>query len=207
MRKKLLMVIGAITGIAIICIILRMEGKSNTTDCIVKEMDNNAIKERMIGAEPPRLLYADHNKVIFENVDIYVYDIENKMLLKSFDVSSLLSEKYKECIYQSKVSSDGNEIFIILKELSGAYTTSFHYSFKTDEWQEISESEYKSKESNAFECTLIDADNELAQITSGYAVYLSESEYFYLTFQDWKVSEINIVYVKNGEKNIYKVFE
>lgn len=207
MRKKLLVIISVIIGILIICIVVRLKGKSNVANCIIQEMDNYTIKERMIGAEPPRLLYADHNKVIFESVDIYIYDIVNKTLLKSFDVSSLLSEQYKECKYQSRVSSDGNEIFIVFKELSGAFTAAFYYSFQSDEWQEMNESAYKSKDANVFECTLIDTDNELSQITSGYAVYLSESEYFYLTFQDWKVSEINIVYVNNGEKIVYKVFK
>lgn len=186
---------------------MRFQWSSNTADCIIKEMDNNAIKERMIGAEPPCLLYADHNKVVFESVDIYVYDMVNKKLSKSFDVSALLSGKYKECKYQSRVSSDGKEIFIVFKEMSGAFNAAFNYSFQSNKWKEINESEFKSKEGNTFESTLIDTHNELSQVTSGYAVYLSEFEYFYLTFKDWKVSEINIVYINNDKKEVYKVFE
>lgn len=198
---------GIIVCLAIICIVVRFQWSSSSVDCTVKEMDNNAIKEKMIGSEPPRLLYADHSKVIFESVDIYVYDMVNKKLSKSFDVSTLLSEKYKECKYQSRVSSDGKELFIIFKEMSGAFKAAFNYSFQSNKWKEMNESECKRKEENSFECTLIDASNKLSQVTSGYVVYLSEAEYFYLTFKDWKVSEINIVYVNNDKKDVYKVFE
>lgn len=207
MKKKIVALIALAIGIVAVFIIVCLNQKADTTDTVIGTMDKKAVEEKMIGAEPPRLLYADHDKAVFESIDIYVYDIKNKILLKAFDMSSLLQDQYKQCRYEYRVSLDGNEIFAGFEEFSGVFTAAFRYSFLSDKWMKMDENDYKSKRDNTFESTMIDADSELAQITSGYAVYLSESEYYYLTFENWKVSEINLVYVKDGKKTVYQVFD
>jgi hypothetical protein len=58
-------------------IIVCLNQKADTADTVIGTMDKKALEEKMIGAEPPRLLYADHDKAVFESIDIYVYDIKN----------------------------------------------------------------------------------------------------------------------------------
>ena len=55
--------------------------------------------------------------------------------------------------------------------------------------------------------SFLDYNDKLYEKSSGSIVNLSNNEYIYLTFSDWKVSTIKIVYNKNDKEIVYDVFD
>ncbi len=178
--------------------------KANTKEVSISEVNMKAVDDLIIGDEPPKLLYADKEKVIFDCQGVYVYDMQNKILAKSFDTASLVPDKHTRL--NAFVTKDGKHIvFGFSKGISGVW---YGYSFKDDYVEKITEEEYKSFKEKMFVSTrLQDYDNELYQKSSGIIVNISDNEYVYLTFKDWKVSTIKIVYVKDGKETEYSVFD
>lgn len=179
--------------------------KANTNEAVIPEIDLKAVDNLMIGSEPPKLLYADKEKVIFNCGGVYVYDIKNELLAKSFDTSPLLSEKYTK--YGCFVTKDGKQIiFSVTKESEGVIAR-YGYSFENNLVKEVTEKENAVYRENMFQCTSLDYNDELYQKSSGILANISNHEYIYLTFQDWKVSTIRIVHVKDGKETYYNVFD
>ncbi|MEK3699792.1 hypothetical protein NYE33_22705 [Paenibacillus sp. FSL R10-2199] len=71
---------------------------------------------------------------------------------------------------------------------------------------ELTGKEYAEYLKKRFEYSYLDPSDELYQKSSGLIITISGSEYVYLTFQDWKVSTINVVYVQNDKETVYSVF-
>ncbi len=167
----------------------------------INPIDLKNINELFIGAEPPRLIYADKDKVIFQSSGVYVYDLNNQGLDKSFDIDSKLDRV--GCF----VTKDGQEIIFAGINKFNKQETRYSFSFSKKIVREIDESEYKEYTKNRFECTLLDYKDKLYEKSSGSIVNLSNNEYIYLTFSDWKVSTIRIVYIKNDKEIVYGVFD
>jgi len=207
MKKKVL-IIFCIAIISLIAIIIYNKSKkSNINEIIISEVDLKNIDELMIGSEPPKLLYADKEKVIFDCSGVYVYDMKNQALTKSFDISSTMSKMYGKRIWNCFVSQDGKQIFFNSSKDTTNLSARYCYSFENDLVKEIAEKEYTDNRKNAFECTYLDYKDELYEKASGSIVNISDNEYVYLTFQDWKVSTIEIVYVYDGKETYYSVFD
>ena len=207
MKKRLLFCLWIALVFVIVVLfvkdILPMEKKEEKE--IIESVNLETIDERIIGSEPPKLLYADSKKVIFDCCGVYVYDIENQKLMKSFDVQGVVSNKHGR--WSCFVSEDGKQIlFHIENEKESSYLY-YCYYFDSDQLKKISKKEYTNYRQNAFECTYLDYNDELYQQSSGTIVKISPNEYVYLTFEDWLLSTIKIVDVMDGRKTYYKVFD
>lgn len=63
--------------------------------------------------------------------------------------------------------------------------------------------EYNDYSKRAFECTYLNYKDEMYEKSFGRIDAISNSEYVYLTFHDWLVSTIEIVYVNDGIETYY----
>lgn len=206
--KKNLFAFLCVIVIASIMILVSTQFKSNPNVVFMDEVNLENIKELIIGSEPPKLLYADTEKIIFNCNGVYVYDMKDKILTRSFDPLSIDSSLHGKEKWNSFVSQDGQYIiFHIGMGNSNGSVGSFSYSFEDDLITKISENDYMDYRNNMFECSYLEYKDDLYEKASGRIVYLSDKEYVYLTFYDWKVSTIQVVYVKDSVETKLNVFE
>jgi|GEM_PF-6588946 len=210
MNKKKAIALSLIIVVACASILLavyssdRHKSGSVGQEVAISEVDLETVEDLMIGAEPPKLLYADRERVIFDCRGVYVYDISSKKLAKAFDTSSLVKDKRQKP--GSFVTGDGK--YIIFGASGEGSSSWYAYSFKKDIVKALTEEEYKSYSERRFICTRLKTyADELYQKSSGIIANISGDEYIYLTFRDWKVSTIEVVYVKGAAETRYSVFE
>jgi hypothetical protein len=174
----------------------------------MKEVNLEYLDELTIGSEPPKLLYADEDKVIFDCNGVFVYDMKAKDLSQSFDVLFDDSNKNVKRKWNSFVSKDGKYIiFMIGISANEDSIDRYCYSFEEDVVIEIDEKKYLNYRNNAFAWTDLDYKDELYEKSSGRIVYISDNEYVYLTFEDWLVSTIQFVCVKDNMESYYSIFD
>ena len=208
MNKKKVLVLVCIAIVActsILIIIFNFNShKANENEIVINQVDLKTVDDLRIGSEPPKLIYADKEKVILNCCGVYVYDMKSKIVTKSFDLSSLLTEKYMK--FGCFVSQDGKQIiFGVTKEPEGLVAR-YGYSFENDLVKELTEKEYRDYREKMFNCTDLDYNDKLYQKSTGRIINISDNEYVYLTFQDW-VSTIKIVHVKDGKETYYSLFD
>lgn len=207
MNKRVLVFL-CIAIILSLVIIIFTQYISTNDKVTMKEVNLEDLNELIIGSEPPKLLYADKDKVIFDCYGVFVYDMKAKMISQSFDVLSIDSDKNEKRKWNSFVSQDGKHIiFRIGKSANNDFVDWYCYSFEDDLVTEIDEKEYLNYRNSAFEWTDLDYNVELYEKSSGRIVPISDSEYVYLTFQDWLVSTIQVVYVKDNKETYYRIFD
>ncbi|SFR59628.1 hypothetical protein [Anaeromicropila populeti] len=209
MKKNVIAVAGVIVlGCLVLYFAYIRQSNPASKSCkiIINSVDLERIDELVIGAEPPNLLYADTEKVIFECCDVYIYDVKNKVLTKSYDIASFMQENYSDCLVQCTSLKEGSQFLISFYKAPGKWMAAYRCSIETNSLEELTEQEYKEEFNKRFESTYLDYQDERYNRTSGKIVTISESEYVYLTFQEWKVSTINIVYVKDDKETYYSVF-
>jgi hypothetical protein len=181
--------------------------KTNKNEAIISEVDLKTVDDLIIGSDPPKLLYADKDKVIFNCRGVYVYDIKNKVITQSFDISSFMSGKYSKLLSECFSLQGGKQLVFGFFKVAGSLVAAYSYSFENNLIKELTEKEYKDCLEKRFECMYLNYNDELYQKSSGMVANISDNEYVYLTFQDWKVSTINIVYVNDDTETHYRVFE
>lgn len=207
-KKRILIPLFAVIAVCTVALIIisgHSSQKESGDKIIIKEVNLKKIDDLMIGAEPPKLLYADKERVIFECGGVYVYDTKNKVILKSFDTSSITGGKHHNKV-SCFVTQDGNQIvFGVVKETEGLVLR-YACSLEGDSVKELTDEEYKDCRTKAFKCTNIDYNDKLYQKSYGRIAYISKKEYVYLTFKDWKVSTITAVYVNDNTETSYSIF-
>ncbi len=210
MNKKKLIALALIIVVAFASILLAIYSfvKHKTEplaqEVAISQVDLKAVEGLMIGSEPPRLLYADRGMTVFDCRGIYVYDRNSKKLAQSIDTSSLVQGKQQKL--SSFVTEDGKYMIF---GVSGEGSSSWYvYSFKDDTVKTLTQEEYESYHEKMFICTRLTAyEDELYQKSSGVIAHIGEDEYVYLSFKDWKVSTIEVVYVKRAVETRYSVFD
>lgn len=207
MNKRVLVFL-CIAIILSLVIFIMTEYISNNHEVTMNEVNLEDLDELIIGSEPPKLLYADKDKVIFDCNGVFVYDMKAKMISQSFDVLSIDSDKNEKRKWNSFVSQDGKLIiFMIGKSANNDLVDRYCYSIENDKVTEIDEKEYLKYQNSAFEWKEIDYNDDLYEKTSGRIVPISDNEYVYLTFHDWLVSTIQVVYVKDNKETYYSIFD
>lgn len=209
-RKKVLILlcIVVVACISILILIFNHNSKANKNEVVISEVDLKTVDNLMIGDVPPNIIFADKDRVIFDCSGVYVYDLKSKALTKTFDISSSISKKYMKRIWNCFATQDGEKIIFSFPEEPNGSVARYSYSFQDDLIKEITAEEYNAYKIKAFKCTrLEDSNDELYQKSSGTIAKITDNEYVYLTFKDWKVSTIEVVYVKDGKETLYRVFD
>ncbi|MEO3944827.1 hypothetical protein [Gorillibacterium sp. CAU 1737] len=218
MNKKtvLLSCISAVACVAIVMAIFHYydrgkaastEPAANQNEVVIPEVDLTKMESLMIGSEPPKLIYADNSKVIFETTGgVYVYDLKETALIRSFDTSSFASARYSNVLPSSFATQDGNQLIFNFNNGSGGFVAAFRYSLADKRIHELTEQEAGEYRKQRFECIYLKPSDERYQKSSGMIASTSGRDYVYLTFRDWKVSTINVVYVQDDQETVYRVF-
>ncbi len=131
-------ILAAVIAVAVICFCLTANPAGITMNG--KEADLSDIEEMNIGAEMPRLLYGDENRLVIRGTfGVLVYDINDSLVtdrLSYEDVSPLGIQ-----MLYAAVSQDGSKIFFGNEEPPGGgrsrYT--YQYDIKTGTISEISQ--------------------------------------------------------------------
>ena len=202
-------------GIIILCVLVAVfigafiiifnhnKYKVTETEFVIDEIDLNTINDLLIGSEPPKILHADKENVIFNSSGIFVYNMKDKALIHSFNISSFMAGVYLDCF----VLQDGEElIFTSIEDTGNSAMAYYSYSFVNDTVKELTGKQYTDYLEKRFICESLDYQDELYQKSSGKIANISDDEYVYLTFEDWKVSTIKIVYVNKGKETYFNVF-
>jgi len=186
--------------------------------CVIVESDNKKIKvdlsdiEQMnIGAEMPRLLYADNDIAIMQGTfGVIVYNIHDSIVtdrisyedVKPYGISSMLAF----------VSQDGTTIYIGNEDMYGEFTFTHQYDIKTGKIKEV-----KQQPTNLFKPVVIEIPGyneqydkyfDLNYIISDTIVELDDS-FVYLRSPDWNMSNLQMVICQYqaGESKVFSIFE
>lgn len=118
------------------------QAAANQNEVIIPEIDLQKIDDFFIGSEPPHLIYADRDKVIFETTGgVYVYDMKGKSLLRSFDTVSFASESYSNVLRSAFATQDGKQLIFIFSKGPG-YVAAYRYSLEDKFMSELTGKEY-----------------------------------------------------------------
>lgn len=163
----------------------------------------NYIENQIIGAELPRLLFANENKVIFENgANIFHYDLIQQKMTLSLDIIDFTEEYFSD--EQLKyirpwafITKSGNEIILTFEPSRKYYT----YNISNKVIKEISRKDYEAKRPNVYIY-----DNELYSKSTGRICRINDKRFVYLTHDNYKVNSIKIILVDDDIKIVYNAF-
>lgn len=175
-------------------------------------VDLSDIPHMNIGAEMPRLLYADDNIVVIQGTfGVIVYNMQKSLVtnrisyehMKSYDISMMLAS----------VSQDGTTIYIGNEDM---FSNEFLYTHQYDISSRIIK-ETKKQPSSVFMPNTIEAPGyneqydkyfDLQYLTNDKIVEFNNS-FLYLRSIDWNIKNLQIVICmyENGESKVFDVFK
>lgn len=175
-------------------------------------VDLSDIEQMNIGAEMPRLLYADNENVIMEGTfGVIVYNMETSIVtnrisyehLKTYGISRMLSA----------VAQDGTTIFIGTDDNMSMSSSEFAFTYQYDISTRIIQKTIQQP-SNLFSPKTIEQPgyheqyDDLQYGTSHNIVELGSS-FIYLRSTTWEVKDLQIVNCpyKDGEIKVFDVFK
>lgn len=167
---------------------------------MMNEVNLDHIDKEIIGSEPPKIIYADSENIIIDCRGVYIYNITNQTLTKTFDVLSFLEKSHPDTFYSCFAVKDGTKIIFCYSNL-GESTTYYCYSLDSDTFSKIEDDEYTIYRENVF------SNSTNLKINNVYATYISDTEYVYLLSPDLIVGNIIAVYVKDSEETHYPIFQ
>ncbi|MBQ2862210.1 MAG: hypothetical protein IJE83_05410 [Oscillospiraceae bacterium] len=184
-----------------------------------KELDFSDINDMNIGAEMPKVLYADQNKAIFFGCfGIIVYDLENRTITDR--VYKEFEEIFKEkTYYDCDASADGRYIYVSYLDFSfeGKYDGYYHvYDTETGRFKN---KHLDYDEAEIFEDTyvsLFDCDESekyfpyLDDVILGHGMSetIAETEYGFVALRSdtWNAKDLQIA-VCNYETEKVEIFD
>lgn len=176
-------------------------------------VDLSDIPQMNIGAEMPRLLYADDNIAVIQGTfGVIVYNMQNSLVtnrisyehMKSYDISMMLAS----------VSQDGTTIYIGNDNMS--FSNEILYTHQYDISSRVIK-EAKEQPSGVFMPNTIETPGyneqydkylDLQYLTSDKIVEFNNS-FLYLRSLDWNIKNLQIVICKyeDGESKVFDVFK
>lgn len=174
-------------------------------------VDLSDIEQMNIGAEMPRLLYADNEIVVMQGTfGVIVYNMQDSIVTNRISYEQM--ESYDISMMLSSVSQDGTTIFIRNDDMSMSsndYTFTYQYDISTRIIQKTIQ-----QPSNLFSPKTIEQPgyheqyDDLQYGTSHNIVELGNS-FIYLRSTTWEMKDLQIVNCpyKDGEIKVFDVFK
>ena len=172
-------------------------------------VDLSDIEQMNIGAEMPRLLYADNEIVVMQGTfGVIVYNMQDSIVTNRISYEQM--ESYGISMMLSSVSHDGKTIFIGNDDMSSnEYTFTYQYDISTRIIQKTLQ-----QPSNLFSPKTIEQPgyheqyDDLQYGTSHNIVDLGMS-FIYLRSAKWEMKDLQIVNCpyKDGEIKVFDVFK
>lgn len=184
-----------------------------------KELDFSDINDMNIGAEMPKVLYADQNKAIFFGCfGIIVYDFENRTITDR--VYKEFEEIFKEkTYYDCDASADGRYIYVSYLDFSFEEKYDGYYHVYDTETGRFKNKHLAYDEAEIFEDTyvsLFDCDKSekyfpyLDDVILGHGMSetIAETEYGFVALRSdtWNAKDLQIA-VCNYETEKVEIFD
>ena len=174
-------------------------------------VDLSDIEQMNIGAEMPRLLYADNNLVVMQGTfGVVVYNMQDSVVTNRISYEQIKS--YGITMMMAAVSPDGTTIFIGNDNLSMS-SNEFIYTHQYDIRTRLIK-ETTQQPSNLYSPKTIEQPgfhkqyDDIEYGTSHNVVELDHS-YIYLRSSSWEMKDLQIVHCpfEEGESKVFDVFE
>ncbi len=174
-------------------------------------VDMSDIEQMNIGAEMPRLLYADNNIAIMQGTfGVVVYNMQDSIVTNRISHEHI--ESYGISMWLAAVSQDGTTIFIGKDDMSMS-SNEFIYTLQYDISTRVI-NETAQQPSSLFRPTTIEAPgyheqyDDLQYGTSHNIVELDNS-FIYLRSTHWEMKHLQIVNCpyEDGESKVFDVFK
>ena len=174
-------------------------------------VDISDIEQMNIGAEMPRLLYADNNIAVMQGTfGVVVYNMQDSIVANRISYEQM--ESHGVPLMSAAVSQDGTTIFIGNNNMSSEFIFTHEYNISTRMVKEITQqpsSLYRAKviKSPGYN-EEYDKYFDLQYITAHTIVELDHS-FLYLRSSDWNMKNLQIVICpyENGENKVFDVFK
>ena len=184
-----------------------------------KKLDFSDINEMNIGAEMPKVIYADKNKAIFWGCfGIIVYDLENRQITDR--VSKEFEEILKEKIYfDCDASSDGRYVYISYTDFNFDKDYNGYYHIYDTETSRFQNKRLSYDEVEIFEdiyVSLFDCDEDekyfsyLDEVILGHGMSetIAETEYGFVALRSdtWNAKDLQVA-ICNYETEKVEIFD
>jgi len=175
------------------------------------EVDLSDIEEMNIGAEMPRLLYADKNIAVMQGTfGIIVYNIHDSIVTNRISYEDV--KPYGISTMLASVSQDGATIYIGNEDMSNEFMFTHQYDVNTGKIKEITQ-----QPMNLFKPVVIEMPGyneqydkyfDLRYIIGDTIVELDDS-FVYLRSPDWNMNNLQMVICQyqSGESKVFNIFK
>ena len=177
-------------------------------------VDVSDIEQMNIGAEMPRLLYADNNIVVMQGTfGVVVYDMQDSIVTNRISHEQI--ESYDISMMMASVSQDGTTIFIGNDDMSmssNEFIYTHQYDISTRVIKKTTQQPSSLYSTNNIELPgyheQYDKYFDLQYRTSDNIVELDNS-FIYLRSSDWNMKNLQIVNCpyEDGESKVFDVFK
>lgn len=179
---------------------------SELENVTLNKVDFDAVKSLDVGSEGPRIVYADENTVIFECVDLFVYDLKEKKISNSYNIRELCEKNYEQgCVTQCYGLMDGKTVLLGVFNDPASLKTLYRITLEDSSCTKISTDLLQGSMKNVYTCIEPDRGNPLLASVLGFVGQISEEEFVYLT-SDMTVGGIVINHIKKNKLTSYHVF-
>ena len=192
-----------------------IQGSNNGNITIPKgeelAVDLSDIEEMNIGAEMPRLLYADNNIAVMQGTfGVVVYNMQDSIVMNRISYDQIKS--YGITMMLASVSQDGSTIFIGNDDMYKELIFTYQYDISTRIIKEITQQPtsfyipitietpgYNEEYDKYFDLQYITADK----------IVEFDNSFLYLRSPDWNMKNLQIVICQyvDGESKVFDVFK
>jgi len=184
-----------------------LQGHNNST----LPVDLSDIESMNIGAEMPRLIYADHNIAVMQGTfGVIVYNTQNSKVTNRISYEHIKS--YGISMMLASVSEDGSTIYIGNDDMSNEFIYTHQYDINTRVIKETTQQPTRLFSSTNIETPgyndEYDQYLDLNYHTSNTIVEFEHS-FMYVRSSDWEMKNLQIVlhHYENGESTVFDVFK
>ena len=174
-------------------------------------VDLNDIEQMNIGAEMPRLLYANNNIAVMQGTfGVVVFNMQDSVVTNRISYEQLTS--YGITMMAATVSQDGSTIFIGNEDMSAEVIFTYQYDINTrfikESTQQPSDLFYPITIETPGYNAQYDKYFDLQYLTSDKIVELNDS-FIYLRSLDWNMKNLQIVICQyeDGKNKVFDVFK
>jgi len=179
-------------------------------DFELESLNLTEYQTRNMGAEQPKLLYADKEKVVFEEAGIIIYNFKTEEITKTLDIWSfgdklMELKELSELTFPSYfVDIDGENIYFTYEYIQ----TAFQYDIQRDVLESISIDDFfEIRDKESYGIKYLEIGNELYKKSTGSIALINETEYVYIQgTNSWLNKDIKITYVIEENEIEFKLF-
>nr|WP_144924650.1 hypothetical protein [Paenibacillus bovis] len=184
-----------------------VQGHNNST----LPVDLSDIESMNIGAEIPRLIYADHNIAVMQGTfGVIVYNTQDSKVTNRISYEHI--KPYGISMMLASVSEDGSTIYIGNDDMSNEFKYTHQYDINTRVIKETTQQPTRLFSSTNIETPgyneKYDKYFDLNYLT-GNTIVEFERSFMYVRSSDWEMKNLQIVlhHYENGESKIFDVFK